>query len=136
MDHRSSCHRELSEGSGRRPVEAARVPLRTQPRRHARRESSVRTRAYRGGLVRADRWGGNDLRILRFAVDGLRRLAKTAGPVLVHCHAGRSRSAAIVAAYLMEERGVNALEAIAQVGARREINITPALVDLLRRLET
>src|SRR5438874_4340254 len=48
---------------------------------------------------------GNDLRVFRLAVRDLRRLARSAAPVLVHCHAGRSRSAVIVAAYLMGVRG-------------------------------
>jgi protein-tyrosine phosphatase len=77
---------------------------------------------------------GNDLRVLRFAVDDLRRLAAQ-GPVLVQCHAGRSRSVAVVAAYLMEAHRISAREAISRVAARREINVTPALVDLLRKLE-
>lgn len=78
---------------------------------------------------------GNDLRILRFAVDDLRGLAASHGPVLVQCHAGRSRSAVVVAAHLMEGRGIGADEAMARVAARRDINVTPALLDLLRKLE-
>jgi protein-tyrosine phosphatase len=77
---------------------------------------------------------GNDLRVLRFAADDLRRLAAQ-GPVLVQCHAGRSRSAVVVAAHLMEAHGISAGEAISRVAAKREINVTPALVDLLRKLE-
>ena len=78
---------------------------------------------------------GNDLRVFRFAIDDLRRLAAARGPVLVQCHAGRSRSAVVVAAYLMESRGLGPGEAIALVAARREIDVTPALLDLLHRLE-
>lgn len=77
---------------------------------------------------------GNDLRVLHFAVDDLRRLAAQ-GPVLVQCHAGRSRSVVVVAAYLMEAHRISAREAISRVAAKREINVTPALVDLLRKLE-
>jgi protein-tyrosine phosphatase len=78
---------------------------------------------------------GNDLRVLRFAVDDLRRLAEAHGPTLVQCHAGRSRSAVVVAAHLMEACGLGAAEAIARVAAKRDINVTPALIDLLRKLE-
>jgi protein-tyrosine phosphatase len=79
---------------------------------------------------------GNDLRVFRFAVEDLRRLAASHGPVLVQCHAGRSRSAVVVAAHLMEMLGIGAAEAIAYVAARREVQITPALVDLVHKLET
>jgi len=79
---------------------------------------------------------GNDIRVFRFAVEDLRRLAASHGPVLVQCHAGRSRSAVVVAAHLMEVLGIGSGEALARVAAKREVNITPALVDLLRKLET
>jgi protein-tyrosine phosphatase len=78
---------------------------------------------------------GNDLRVFRFAIDDLRRLARTRAPVLVQCHAGRSRSPVVVAGYLMEERGIGPEEALAAVAARREINVTPGFVELLDKLE-
>ena len=78
---------------------------------------------------------GNDLRVFRLAARDLRRLAKAQPPVLVHCHAGRSRSAVVVAAYLMLAEGLDPEAAIAAVAARREINVTPALVELLLKLE-
>jgi protein-tyrosine phosphatase len=78
---------------------------------------------------------GNDVRVFRWVIDDLRRLARLHAPVLVQCHAGRSRSAVVVAGYLMQDRGTEPEEAIAAVAARREINITPALVELLYKLE-
>jgi protein tyrosine phosphatase (PTP) superfamily phosphohydrolase (DUF442 family) len=78
---------------------------------------------------------GNDMRILCFAVGDLRRLVASHGPVLVQCHAGRSRSVVVVAALLMEVHGIDAREAIALVAAKREVSVTPALFDLLRNLE-
>jgi protein-tyrosine phosphatase len=78
---------------------------------------------------------GNDLRILRFAVGDLRRLAASHSPVLVQCHAGRSRSVIVVAALLMEAQSIGAREAIALVAAKREVSVTPALFDLLCNLE-
>ena len=77
---------------------------------------------------------GNDLRLFRYAIDDLRRLARLQPPVLVQCHAGRSRSAVVVAAYLMYARKLEPEEAIAAVAAKREINIAPALVELLHKL--
>jgi protein-tyrosine phosphatase len=78
---------------------------------------------------------GNDPRVFRFAIDDLRRLARTHAPVLVQCHAGRSRSAVVVAGYLVRMHGMEPEEAIAAVAAKREINITPALIELLYQLE-
>jgi protein-tyrosine phosphatase len=78
---------------------------------------------------------GNDLRVLQFAIDDLCRLARLHPPVLVQCHAGRSRSAVVVAAYLMQVRGIEPGDAMAAVAAKREINVTPALVELLHKLD-
>jgi protein-tyrosine phosphatase len=44
---------------------------------------------------------GNDPRLFRWVVEALDDLVGRAGPVLVQCHAGRSRSAVVVAGYLM-----------------------------------
>lgn len=44
---------------------------------------------------------GNDVRLFHRAVDALTHLRKNAGPVLVQCHAGRSRSAVVVAGHFM-----------------------------------
>lgn len=79
---------------------------------------------------------GNDPRVFRHAVDvdDLRRLARLQPPVLVQCHAGRSRSAVVVAAYLMHVRKLEPEQAVAAVAAKRQINVTPALVQLPRRL--
>lgn len=77
---------------------------------------------------------GNDVRLFRRAVADLARLAAAHPPVLVQCHAGRSRSVAVVAGYLMGVRGVEPDKAVAAVAARRAINVTPELVELLYRL--
>jgi protein-tyrosine phosphatase len=78
---------------------------------------------------------GNDLRVFRFAVEDLKRLAASHSPVLVQCHAGRSRSVVVVAAHLMGSCGLDLEKAIALVASKREINVTSALVDLLHKLE-
>ena len=75
--------------------------------------------------------GGNDARVFRLAVEDLRRMLGVAPPVLVHCHAGRSRSAVVVAAYLIRALHLEPPEAIARVASRRAINITPELIALL-----
>ena len=72
--------------------------------------------------------------MIEFAILDLERLCQASPPVLVQCHAGRSRSAAIVAGYLMRAHELSPVDAMARVAAKREINITSALVDLLHKL--
>ncbi len=78
---------------------------------------------------------GNDLRMFRQAVESLGKLAESHAPVLVHCHAGRSRSVVVVAGHLARSLGIDPEEAIARVTAKREVNVTPALAELLFKLE-
>jgi protein-tyrosine phosphatase len=78
---------------------------------------------------------GNDLRTFQWAVDALARLAQQAPPVLVQCHAGRSRSVAVVAGYLIKTQQMSSMDAIAHVAAKREIAVAPAFERLLEELE-
>jgi hypothetical protein len=78
--------------------------------------------------------GGNDLHTFRTALAILAELLAEAPPVLVHCHAGRSRSVVVVAAHLMSTLGLTAEEALALIAARREIAVSPALERLLDEL--
>lgn len=74
---------------------------------------------------------GNDPRMFRRALDTLDRLIHEAKPVLVHCHAGRSRSAVVVAGYLMRAFGIDACQALALVAAKRDVAVTAGLERLL-----
>lgn len=65
------------------------------------------------------------------AVEALEKLTIDASPVLVHCHAGRSRSVVVVAGYLMRATGCSPEEALAEVKRKREISITPGVEQLL-----
>ena len=65
------------------------------------------------------------------AVQLLERLVAEASPVLVHCHAGRSRSVVLVAALLMRAKGLTPEDAIAFVSKKREAAITPGVEQLL-----
>jgi hypothetical protein len=78
---------------------------------------------------------GNDPRLFRHAVAVLADLLRRCPPVLVHCHAGRSRAAAVVAAHLMNALGVGVEKALALVAARRDIAVSPALERLLDELD-
>lgn len=66
-------------------------------------------------------------------IEGARRLG---GAVLVHCTMGRSRSATIVAAYLIQKHGIRMLDALDVVrAARRVIAPNPSFALQLLRFE-
>jgi protein-tyrosine phosphatase len=75
--------------------------------------------------------GANDLRLFRWAVEDLVRLTRTSPPVLVHCRAGRSRSPAVVAGYLILTEGLSPSSALALIAGKRELSVAPDLVRLL-----
>ena len=74
---------------------------------------------------------GNDPALFLRAVDAVQRLVIETPPVLVHCHAGRSRSVVLVAGYFIKTRGLTPDEAVKLVAAKREAQITPGLESLL-----
>lgn len=85
-------------------------------------------------VVRLEDGPGNDVRLFKVAVDALDELVRTAPPVLVQCHAGRSRSVVVVASYLMRRLGIDVPTALARVASKREIAISPGLEQLLEKL--
>ena len=86
-------------------------------------------------VVRLEDGPGNDLRLFNMAIAALSELVQAAPPVLVQCHAGRSRSVVVVAAYLMKALRIDAQAALARVASRREVAITPGLERLLEKLD-
>lgn len=78
---------------------------------------------------------GNDMRLVQRAVDALAELSREAPPVFVHCRAGRSRSAIIVAGFLMKSLGIEADDALKYVAAKRETYYAPEMTRLLDLLE-
>jgi len=76
---------------------------------------------------------GNDLATYRRAVETLARLVESHPPTLVQCHAGRSRSPIVVAGYLVRTRDLDPVQAIGEVAAKRDINISDGLEHLLHR---
>jgi protein-tyrosine phosphatase len=69
-------------------------------------------------------------RFLR-AVRLLRDLIVTHPPVLVHCHAGQSRSAAVVCKYFMQVEGDSLADAMRRISTRRRVAIIAGLQEAL-----
>jgi protein-tyrosine phosphatase len=84
--------------------------------------------------VRLEDAPGNELRLFRLAVATLGVLVKGAPPVLVQCHAGRSRSAVVVAGHLMLAHDMSSDKALELVAAKRQIAITAGVERLLDSL--
>lgn len=82
-------------------------------------------------VVPLDDGPGNDVRLFHRAIDELIRLSRRQEMILVQCHAGRSRSAIVMAGYLMKTLAIESDEALAQMAAKREIAITPGIERLL-----
>ncbi|VTR98577.1 dual specificity protein phosphatase family protein [Tuwongella immobilis] len=68
------------------------------------------------------------------AIRALGRLIEQHGKVLVHCHLGRSRSAAVVAGHLMRSQNLSKDEALQLISTKREIYITAGVELMLDRL--
>lgn len=100
---------------------------------HAKRTSEFGLQ--RIEVVKLDDGPGNDPRLFRLAVSHLADLVEAAPPVLVQCHAGRSRSAIVVAGYLMQSQGLSPEESLKLVAAKREIAVTAGLESLLERFD-
>lgn len=65
------------------------------------------------------------------AVRLLRDLAAKHAPVLVHCHAGQSRSAAVVCKFFMQEEGNSLPEAMRRIASKRRVAIMAGLQEAL-----
>jgi hypothetical protein len=74
---------------------------------------------------------GNDPGVLGLAVLALEDLLRAHAPVLVHCHAGRSRSVVVVAGFLARSLRIGPAEAVARVAEKRVVCITPEFEELL-----
>ena len=83
------------------------------------------------GVVKLVDGPGNPPATFLKAVDLLTRFVSTSPPVLVQCHAGRSRSPMVVAGHFIRTRGVQPDEALRLVAAKRELQLTPGLDAML-----
>jgi protein-tyrosine phosphatase len=76
---------------------------------------------------------GNDWRQIEEAVNYIQDVVAVGERILVHCHAGRSRSVCIVAKYLMAAEGLTSGAALAKIGSIREIYLSPGIEEVLTR---
>ena len=74
---------------------------------------------------------GNPPETFLRAVRLLRDMAFTHAPVLVHCHAGQSRSAAVVCKFFMQENGDNLADAMRRITCKRRVVIIAGLQEAL-----
>jgi hypothetical protein len=65
------------------------------------------------------------------AVRLLKDLASKHAPVLVHCHAGQSRSAAVVCKFFMQEEGNSLADAMRRITCKRRVAIMAGLQEAL-----
>lgn len=65
------------------------------------------------------------------AVRLLKELIANHSRVLVHCHAGRSRSAAVVCKFFMQQDGNGLAEAMKRITAKRRVAIVAGLQEAL-----
>ncbi len=77
---------------------------------------------------------GNNMQTFNRAVNTLIEFVDSHPPVLVHCHAGRSRSPIVVAGYLIITEKMEPEDALDLIGTKREINISNGLEKLLYHL--
>jgi len=77
---------------------------------------------------------GNDMESFRKLVQDLIDMAEGSPPVLVHCHAGRSRSVTVVAGYLVRTRGWTPQAAYDFISSKRDTAVQDGLPALLSRL--
>ena len=74
---------------------------------------------------------GNDNRVFKDCIDFIDDVVSSNEKILVHCHAGRSRSVCMVARYFMIKHGMTSHQALAKIETKREIYLSPGIEELL-----
>jgi dual specificity phosphatase 12 len=74
---------------------------------------------------------GNRPEVFLRAVEMLKLLKTRHSPVLVHCHAGQSRSAVVVCKFFMREEGQSLTDAMKRITAQRKVAIQAGLQEAL-----
>ncbi len=74
---------------------------------------------------------GNDKRRFNDAVDFIDAVVNSGEKILVHCHAGRSRSVCIVARFFMSKCGLTSHQALEKIKSKKEIYLSPGIEEIL-----
>ena len=74
---------------------------------------------------------GNAPAVFLRAVRLLKEMRSANSPVLVHCHAGQSRSAAVVCKFLIKEEGNSLADAMQKIASKRKVAIQARLQEAL-----
>lgn len=74
---------------------------------------------------------GNNLKTLQEAFHFIDDVVRNNERVLVHCHAGRSRSVCVVAKYLMIQKGLATTTVLDFIASKREIYLSPGIEEIL-----
>jgi len=74
---------------------------------------------------------GNRPEVFLRAVAILKQMKSKHSPVFVHCHAGQSRSAAVVCKYLMQEEAISIAYAMKRITSKRKVAIQAGLQEAL-----
>ena len=75
--------------------------------------------------------GGNSRVAIKKAIEFIDDVVSHNEKILVHCHAGRSRSVCIVARYLMFKQRISSQEALELIEEKREIYLSPGIEEIL-----
>lgn len=75
---------------------------------------------------------GNDSRLFDDAVNFIDDIVSTGGKILVHCHAGRSRSVCILARYFMIKEKITSHQALQRIERKRPIYLSPGIDEILK----
>lgn len=75
--------------------------------------------------------GGNSRISINNAINFIDDAVSHNEKILVHCHAGRSRSVCIIARYLMFKNGITSKQALTLIEEKREIYLSPGIEEIL-----
>ncbi len=74
---------------------------------------------------------GNARHLFNDCVDFIHDVVSSGDKILVHCHAGRSRSVCITARYFMMKKGLTSHQALEKIKEKREIYLSPGIEEIL-----
>ncbi len=74
---------------------------------------------------------GNTRKSIEEAIDVIAGVVSSGEKILVHCHAGRSRSVCIVAAYFVRHHNMTVKEALDFVGGKRWYSLSIGIEEVL-----